>query len=96
MIWVKNDSMLSVDQSGAVVLGLLDLSSAFFTQVFMACFFLNWKKVFGLTSKVIGWFLSYIKKRSQTASVKDVLLDVLSIFVIHSVHMTTWYHYNEV
>ena len=61
--------MMSTDQSKAVVLILLDLSTAFDT-VYRDVLFPRLEKPFGLSDIVLHWFTSYLTERSQPVSIQ--------------------------
>ena len=72
LIRVKNDITMSIDQGQAVALVLLDLSTAFDT-IDHDVLFCRLEKLFCLSENVLDWFTSYLKERSQPASIQDVL-----------------------
>ena len=74
LLRVKNDIMTSIDNKKAVVLVLLDLSAAFDT-VDHAVLFCRLKNMFGLSGKVLEWFQSYLKLRTQSVSIHDSMSD---------------------
>ena len=72
LVRVKNYIMMSIDQGKPVILVLLDLSAAFNT-VDHNVLFSRLKDMFGLSGKVLEWFRSYLKQRSQRVSVHGIL-----------------------
>ena len=64
---------MSIDQSKAVVLVLLDLSAVFDTTDYDALFS-RLEKLFGLSASVLDWFTSYLKECNQRVSIQGVLL----------------------
>ena len=74
---MKNNIVMSIDQSKAVLLFRLVLSAAFDTADHHdLCIQLG--KLFGLLESVLDWFTSYVNERSQRVSIQSVLSDTLS------------------
>jgi len=67
--------MMSIDQGKPVILVLLDLSAVFDTVNHNARFS-RLKDMFGLSDKVLEWFLSYLEQCSLRLSVHVILSDV--------------------
>ena len=70
--------MMSIDQSKAVVLVLLDLSAAIDT-IDHYVLFCRLEKMFGLSGMVLQWFRSHLEERSQRVSVHGAISIVLSL-----------------
>ena len=69
LIRVQNDILQTIDQSGAVLLVLLDLSAAFDTVDHHQLIEILSKRI-GIKGKALQWFESYLQGRTQTVYVK--------------------------
>ena len=67
--------MMSTDQGKPAILILMDLFAPFDT-VDHNVLFSRLKDMFGLSGRVLEWFRSYLKQRSQRVSVRGILSDV--------------------
>ena len=71
-IKVKNDLLMATDKGQFRLLMLLDLSSAFDT-VEHEILLERLRSTIGLRGKVLSWFQSYLKGRSQQVSINGTL-----------------------
>ena len=71
LLKVKNDLLMAMDKGQVTLLVLLDLSSAFDT-VEHEILLERLRSTIGLRGKVLSWFDSYLKGRSQLVSLKAV------------------------
>ena len=65
LLRVKNDLCRAVDQDGAALLALLDLSAAFDT-IDHTILFGRLEKRFGITNQALEWLSSYLHERKET------------------------------
>ena len=72
LLKVKNDLLMAMDKSQVTLLVLLDLSSAFDTVVH-EILLERLRSTIGLRGKVLSWFESYLKGRSQQVSINGTL-----------------------
>ena len=70
LIRVQNDILQTIDQNGAVLLVLLDLSAAFDTVDHQKLLSVLSKQV-GIKGKTLQWFESYLQGRTQTVCIKQ-------------------------
>ena len=78
LLKIKNDIHLSLSQGKPSALVLLDLSAAFDT--IDHCMLLNrLSSWFGVSSKVLSWFSSYISNRSQSVKIGNTLSDLRNL-----------------
>ena len=68
LIRVQNDILPSIDDGGCVMLLLLDMSAAFDT-VNHSILLSRLSTYFGISSKALAWFRSYLHNRSQFISI---------------------------
>ena len=67
--------MMSIDQGKSALLVFLDLSAAFDT-VDHNILFSKLKDMFGVSGKVLEWFISCLEQCSQRVSVHGILSDI--------------------
>ena len=72
LLKVKNDLLMAMDKGQVTLLVLLDLSSAFDT-VEHEILLDRLRSTIGLRGKVLSWFESYLKGRSQQVSINGTL-----------------------
>ena len=72
LLKVKNDLLMAMDKGQVTLLVLFGLSSAFDT-VEHEILLERLKSTIGLWGKVLSWFESYLKGRSQQASINGTL-----------------------
>jgi len=72
LLKVKNDLLMAMDKGQVTLLVLLDLSSAFDT-VEHEILLERLRSTIGLRRKVLSWFESYLKDRSQQVSINGTL-----------------------
>ena len=72
LLKVKNDLLMAMDKGQVTLLVLLDLSSAFDT-VEHEILLERLRSTIGLRGKVLSWFESYLKGRSQQVSINGTL-----------------------
>ena len=72
LLKVKNDLLMAMDKGQVTLLVLLDLSSAFDT-VDHEILLDRLRSTIGLRGKVLSWFESYLKGRSQQVSINGTL-----------------------
>ena len=72
LLKVKNDLLMAMDKGQVTLLVLLDLSSAFDT-VEHEILLERLRSTIGLRGKVLSWFESYLKGRSQQVSINRTL-----------------------
>ena len=69
---MKNDLLMAMDKGQVTLLVLLDLSSAFDTVKY-EILLERLRSTIGLWGKVLSWFESYLKDRSQQVSINRTL-----------------------
>ena len=69
LLKVKNDLLMAMDKGQVTLLVLLDLSSAFDTEIFLD----RLRSTVGLRGKVLSWFESYFEGRPQKVSINGTL-----------------------
>ena len=74
LVRVQNDILSALDNKGAAILVLLDLSAAFDT-IDHSILLTRMETMLGVKGLALDWFRSYLLERTQCIKIKDTLSD---------------------
>ena len=78
LLRVQNDLLQAIDESGAAILVMLDLSAAFDTidhSVLLDAL----EHQFGLAGRVLRWFASYLRGRMQAVKIGEAVSQFIEL-----------------